>query len=254
MVSNDAQDKVFQLLFEEDEITWQNILYNLVTKENMDPWDVNISTLSKKFMDMLKQLKDMDFNLPGKVVLAAALLLRLKSSKLVDEEILELDRLIASTEEIEDADDLIDYEEALPGNLIGEEKPKLIPRTPQPRKRKVSIYDLVDALEKALEVRKRRVTRSIPPQNIVLPEKTVNMGMVMGTLFKKIKELFSLGNKRLTFQQLIPSESKEDKVSTFVPLLHLINQRKINVYQQQHFGEIEIELLRKQAEKTTNKN
>ena len=143
MVSNDAQDKVFNLLFEEDEITWQSILYNLVTKEHMDPWDVDISTLSKKFMDMLKQLKDMDFNLPGKVVLAASLLLRLKSSKLVDEDILELDRLIASTEEIEDVDDLIDFEEELPGSLVAEEKPRLIPRTPQPRKRKVSIYDLV---------------------------------------------------------------------------------------------------------------
>ena len=218
MVSNDAQDRVFQLLFEEDEITWQNILYDLVTKDNMDPWDVDIATLSKRFMDMLKQLKGMDFTVPGKVVLAAALLLRLKSSKLVDEEILELDRLIASTEEIEDADDLIDFEEALPGVSLEEEKPRLIPRTPQPRKRKVSIYDLVDALEKALEVRKRRVTRSIPPQNIVLPEKTVDIGMVMGTLFKKIKDFFSLGNKRLTFQQLIPSESKEDLNSQFIQI------------------------------------
>ena len=198
-------------------------------------------------MDMLKQLKDMDFNLPGKVVLAASLLLRLKSSKLVDEDILELDRLIASTEEIEDVDDLIDFEEELPGSLVAEEKPRLIPRTPQPRKRKVSIYDLVDALEKALEVRKRRVTRSIPPQNIILPEKTVDIGFVMNSLLKKIKDFFSIGNKRLTFKQLIPSESKEDKVSIFVPLLHLTNQRKVDVHQQQHFGEIEVELLRKQA-------
>ena len=35
-------------------------------------------------------------------------------------------------------------------------KPQIYPRTPQPRKRKVSVFDLVQALEKALEVENRR--------------------------------------------------------------------------------------------------
>ena len=242
-----AQDKVFELLFEEDEITWQTILFNLVTKEEMNPWDINIATLSKKFMDMLKKLKEMDFGVSGKIILAAALLLRLKSSKLVDEDILELDRLIASTDESDDIyGDLIDFEEDQPGTFE-DEKPGLIPRTPQPRKRKVSIYDLVDALEKALEVRKRRVTRNIPPQNIQIPEKTIDISLVIGGVFRRIKGFFSKGNKRLTFNHLTPTDSKDDKVYTFIPLLHLTNQRKIDLHQQKHFGEIEVELLKKQA-------
>ena len=242
-----VQDRVFELLFNEDEITWQSILFNLVTKEQMNPWDINISALSKKFMDMLKKLKEMDFSVSGKIILAAALLLRLKSSKLVDEDILELDRLIASTDESEDLyEDLIDFEEAPPGTFEGE-KPSLIPRTPQPRKRKVSIYDLVDALEKALEVRKRRVTRNIPPQNIQIPEKTIDISLVIGEVFRRIKGFFSKGNRRLTFNHLTPTDSKDDKVYTFIPLLHLTNQRKIDLHQQKHFGEIEVELLKKQA-------
>jgi segregation and condensation protein A len=242
-----AQDRVFELLFEEDEITWQTILFNLVTKEQMDPWDIDISLLSKRFMDMMKELKEMDFGVSGKIILAAALLLRLKSTKLVDEDILELDRLIASTDESEDIyGDIIDFEEAPPGTFE-EDKPSLIPRTPQPRKRKVSIYDLVDALEKALEVRKRRVVRNIPPQNIQIPEKTVDISLVIGSVFRKIKDFFSKGDRRLTFSHLTPTDSKDDKVYTFIPLLHLTNQRKINLHQQQHFGDIEVELLKKQA-------
>ena len=242
-----AQDRVFELLFEEDEITWQSILFNLVTKEQMNPWDIDISLISKRFMDMLKKLKEMDFSVSGKIILAAALLLRLKSYKLVDEEILELDRLIASTDESEDIyEDLIDFEEAPPGTFE-DKKPSLIPRTPQPRKRKVSIYDLVDALEKALEVRKRRITRNIPPQNIQIPEKTVDVSLVIGGVFKKIKDFFSKGNKRLIFSNLAPSDSKEDKVYTFIPLLHLTNQRKIDLHQQKHCEDIEVELLNKQV-------
>ena len=52
------------------------------------------------------------------------------------------------------------------------------------------------------------------------------------------------GDKQLTFSQLLPSSaSREDKVYTFIPLLHLDNQRKINMWQREHFGEIGIDLL-----------
>lgn len=40
----------------------------------------------------------------------------------------------------------------------------------------------------------------------------------------------------------MPSQKKEDKIFTFIPLLHLTNQRKVNLEQKEHFGEIEIML------------
>jgi segregation and condensation protein A len=195
---------------------------------------------------MVKKLKDMDFRIPGKVILAAALLLRIKSSKLVDEDILELDQLIASTEQQEDYEDLIDFDE-MPGAFIEEEEPKLIPRTPQPRTRKVSIYDLVDALEKALEVRERRVKRAPPVKNVRLPDKVVDIGSIITEVFKKITDFFAKGNKNLTFSQLIPDNTRDGKIYTFIPLLHLTNQRRIDLWQKQHFGEIEVELLKRKA-------
>lgn len=63
----------------------------------------------------------------------------------------------------------------------------------------------------------------------------------------KIKKFFISGKKKVTFTTLSPSESKEDKVYTFVPLLHLSNQRKVDLYQAEHFGEIEV-LLRTKRE------
>jgi chromatin segregation and condensation protein Rec8/ScpA/Scc1 (kleisin family) len=56
--------------------------------------------------------------------------------------------------------------------------------------------------------------------------------------------------RKLTFSQLIPAQpSKQDKVYTFIPLLHLTNQQMIDLYQQQHFGEIEIELMKENMNK-----
>lgn len=250
-----SQDRILELLFEEDEITWQSILFNLVTKDEMDPWDIDIANLSKRFFDMVKQLKGMDLRVPGKVILAAAILLRIKSSRLVDADILELDQLIASTEEF-DEDYILDAGDFHNGAIIEDfdEDPQLIPRTPQPRKRKVSIYDLVDALEKALEVRERRVKRAPSVKNIVLPDKNVDIGSIITEVFKKITTLFAKGHKQITFSKLIPNETRDGKIFTFIPLLHLTNQRRIDLLQKEHFGEIEIELLSKSSKSLNSIN
>lgn len=229
-------EQVFQLLFDKDEITWQSILFELVRTEQMDPWDIDISLLTQKYMDMVKKLKEMDFRISGKILLAAAILLRMKSTRLVGEDLDQLDRLFSGEEEELDFEESHDITKMTP-----QEKANLIPRTPQPRKRKVSVYDLVNALERALETKRRRVLQSIPPANISIPIKKRDITEVIMDVYGRIRSFFYSNRKNtLTFSKLIPSESKEDKVSTFIPLLHLANQRKIDLFQEQHFGEIEI--------------
>lgn len=251
------QEKIFELLFDKDEITWQSIILNLIKTEEMDPWDVDISLLSKKYLEMLKKLKDLDFRISGKVVLAAAILLRIKSNRLVGEDINELDRMMSGQdlEELQEEfyDELQNEFDASQGSVVVD-TPILKPKTPQPRKRKVSVYDLMDALQKALEVKKRRVIRSIPRERPYVPKKTVEITSIIKTVYGNIVGFFFKNNgKKLTFTQLIPSESKEDKVYTFIPLLHLTNQRKIDLYQKEHFGEIQIMLNKIRTEKQIEK-
>ena len=245
------QDRIFSILFNEDEITWQNIIYDLVRTEGMNPWDINISEISFKFVDMLKKLREMDFRISGKVVLASAILLKLKSDRLLEEDIAAFDHLISSLDDPGDLLDELGLEEGGPKR----EKilaPGLMPRTPQPRKRKVSVYDLVQALEKALEVENRRPVYVQPSVRMKLPEQNVDMGELIVDVFNKVENYYEHNGKldakgkphRLTFSELIPSDSKEDKVFTFIPLLHLENQRRVDMYQDIHFGEIEIELLK----------
>ena len=244
------QQKIFQILFDEDEITWQTIIYRLIKEEGMNPWDVDVSLLTKRYIGMLKKLKEMDFRISGKVVLAAAILLKIKSNRLVGEDLGELDKLIASAEAYEEGfgEDFYDqlereFDQMYPSGAIRE--PKLIPRTPQPRTRKVSIYDLMEALDSALEVKKRRVMRTIPAKKIEIPEKSKDITEVIKEVYDKIVAIVAKGAKSLFFNQIIPSESKEDKVMTFIPLLHLSNESKINLKQKQHFGEIEVLLMEK---------
>ena len=235
------QEKIYEMLFEKDDVTWQSLLYELIRKEEMDPWDVDITALTKKYIDVIKELKALDFRISGKILLAAAILLRIKSHRLVGEDLDQFDRLLAEPMPTEDILDTFDEPTE---NSGAHDQHLLIPRTPQPRKRKVSIFDLVEALEKALEVKHRRIVQRVPVF-MDAPVKVRDISEMIKELYFKIKHLFVHEQiHSLTFDKLVPTQSREDKVYTFIPLLHLSNHRKVELRQEMHFGEIEISLLR----------
>ena len=75
------QDRILEMLMHDDEITWQTIIYDLVKSEEMNPWDIDISKLSAKYLDTIKKMKQTNLFISGKVVLASAILLKIKSDK-----------------------------------------------------------------------------------------------------------------------------------------------------------------------------
>jgi segregation and condensation protein A len=212
----------------------------------MNPWDIDVSLLSQKFLEMLRKLKELDFRISGKMVLASAVLLKMKSDILIDEDIANFDNMMSNQGE---DTSLLDYDTQM--TLVDEHgMPQIFPRTPQPRKRKVSVFDLVQALEKALEVENRR-KKSIPNTKklvMKIPENHFDLGKSMQSVYTKVESHYKNKknkNNTLTFEQLVTSGSKQDKVLTFVPLLHLDNQRKVDLEQDKHFEQISVKLAGK---------
>jgi len=250
MQDKTAHDRILDIIVEKDEVTWQSMIYDLVKHENMNPWDIDVSKLTEKYLLMLKKLTELDFRVTGKVVLAAAILLKIKSQKLLGDDIGELDRLM-NPEEISEEEFYDDLEAQPPGEA---EIPSLIPRTPQPRKRKVSIYDLMLALQKALEVRDRRVLRRMPSVKIDMPQKRVDISKLIVEVYDKIKNHFTNATDKLTFAQLVQDVDRDSKIQQFLALLHLANvgHRKVDLIQNEHFGDIEIvEPSKEKAEPNT---
>tara|TARA_Y100000310_G_scaffold340196_1_gene435163 strand:+ start:906 stop:1610 length:705 start_codon:yes stop_codon:yes gene_type:complete len=232
------QDQLLDMLLKKDEITWQSLLYELIKTEQMDPWDIDISLLSKKYLETIRNLKETNFFVSGKVILASAILLKIKSDKLLTEELAKLDSQLfpPEPEELEELEDFIEKPKPNPALTI---------RTPQARRRRVTIQDLVSALEKALEVDKRRKLRRIQqhtPIDIKIPEKKIDIGEKIKEIYNKIQNFFNIKKEKLTFTKLVDSKKKEDKIYTFIPLLHLDNQNKVDMQQETPFGEIEIKL------------
>jgi segregation and condensation protein A len=231
------QDQLYEMLVQKDEITWKSIIYDLIKSEQMNPWDINISLLAKKYMDAIKNLEEHNFFISGKVILASAMLLKMKSVKLVTENIADFDNQLFQQDE-----DLLDEEEGEFREEINKEYPNLLVKTPQARKRKVTLNDLMFALEKALEVDDRRKVRRegeklIRP--VELPKKKIDITVLIKDLYGKIMNFFKK-REEITFDELLPSEDKMDKILTFLPLLHLSNEGKVDVNQEKSFGEIKI--------------
>src|SRR3989344_6257820 len=151
------QDRIYDMLLKEDEITWQNIIYDLIKTEQMNPWNIDISLLANKYIETVQRLKEANFFISGKVILASALLLRIKADKFLTEDIAGFDSFLFKSNEGEQLDDFIDDDQIREEVKI----PKLAIKTPLARKRKVSVNDLIEALQRALEVNKRKVLRRL---------------------------------------------------------------------------------------------
>ena len=235
------QDYIYNLITNEKEVTWQSIIQDLVRTEQMDPWDINISLLVKKYLETVKKLEKLNFFVSGKILLASAFLLKIKSDKLMNEHITNFDSLFYPGQE--------EFEEFV--EETKQEKPE-IPniyiKTPQARKKKVTLNELITALNKAINVNEKRILRKIREENlfpkVLIPVKTVDITALIKEIYSKIKNYF-LANDNLTFSVLVNSERREDKIRTFVPLLHLENDNKVELTQLVPFGEIDIKLKRK---------
>ena len=235
------QETIYELLVDSNDISWKSIIYELIKNNKMDPWDIDISLLADTYIARIKQLKEQDLKVSGKVVLAASMLLRIKSNKLVGENIDDFDRLLSGDVSAGEFYDSLEAEFAKSDAKGANEDFELLPRLPQGRKRKVSVYDLVKALEKALEVKHRRVLNSSPPP-VVLPTRKFDVTSAISNLMNRILSIFSI-RKNITFNDLVPGGTKQDKVYTIIPLLHLSNQRKVELVQDIPFGTINVNVL-----------
>lgn len=231
------QDRIYNLLINQNEITWQEIIYNLIKSEQMNPWDIDVSLLAKRYLATIKNMQEMNFFVSGKVLLAAAFLVRLKSVRLVEDDMKEFDALLYPPQD--ELEDFLQYKE----RKHYERKPLAV-KTPLARKRAVTINDLIQALEAALKVdsrKKLRMKRWLDHNGLALPEQKINISEWIATIFAKVKDFFKR-KEIITFSKLLHEPNKHEKILTLYSLLHLETNEKIEMEQREQFGEIEINL------------
>ncbi|MEK6917558.1 MAG: segregation/condensation protein A [Nanoarchaeota archaeon] len=232
------QDQIHTLLFNR-EVGWQEIIYDLINTEQLDPWDIDLSVLTNKYLEKIQFLEEADFFVSSKVLLAASLLLRIKSEILLNKYIKSIDEILFGNKEIKRS--------VLERIELDEEIPELIPRSPIPRFKKVTLQELIESLNKAIKTETRRISKEIVNKNalreagISLPKRKINITDKIKEVYSKLTTHFDSNkeSKKIGFSELL-GNNKEEKIVSFSPLLHLENQKKVWLEQETHFEEIYI--------------
>jgi segregation and condensation protein A len=230
------QNQFYDLITGE-ELSWQALIYDLIKTEQLNPWDIDIGVLADKYVEKIAELEEEDFFISSKVLLACALLLRLKSDVLANSYIQELNDALFGKKEMQVTLDLENY-------VIEEgELPILIPKTPMARHKKVTLEQLMGALNHAMNTENRRIKRHIKSKQaeksalVVMPKTTmVPLKVRIKSIFSIVQNQFNSDKEQVGFHEL--AKDKEEKLATFLPVLHLSNQSKVHLHQPIHFEEI----------------
>ncbi|MBI2452104.1 segregation/condensation protein A [Candidatus Pacearchaeota archaeon] len=256
-----GQEQIHGLLFGE-QLSWQAIIYDLINTNQLEPWDIDLVLLTNKYLERIRELEEANLFVSSKVLFAASLLLRIKSEILLDRYIPSLDSILFGKKEEEKKY----IQERIE---LDEEIPELVQKTPLPRFRKVTLQELMRALGKAIKTENRRIRRSIVLKQremevaLALPKRRINIRDLIEKIYSKLKKIFSSKEERVAFSEFLKHNGRE-KVSTFVPLLHLDYQHKVLLEQENHLDEIwiwlkqhhnkkyakELEKMRKEVEET----
>jgi segregation and condensation protein A len=222
------ENKVLEFI--KSEYTWEQIIYEIIAWEGLNPWDLDVCKISDGFLRYLRAMKEMDFRVPAKYIMVAAMLLKMKS-----------DYLRAFKEQVTGEAEQ-QMQEALKETVITDgEQFQINPLSIPPRRepvRGVVVTELVKALKKVLKAHERREFRAEKlRKDIDVTGDNINERIKL--LYSKINSLLlRIRKKEVEFSKLVGKWEREEVVNNFVPLVHLEQQKKIRARQEQMFEEI----------------
>ena len=111
--------------------------------------------------------------------------------------------------------------------------PELVPRSPMPRFKRVTLQELMDSLNKAIITENRRIKKEIVNRNAIressisLPKKTISIRDRIREIFDMLTGHFreNEDHTKIAYSVFVGLE-KEKRIEYFAPLLHLENQKK----------------------------
>lgn len=197
----------------------------------LDPWALDLVALIGRFREFLAQER-VEMRVPGRMVLASSVLLRMKSDQVKDGE---------EPPTLEEAVDAVLAEEEGEAGSPAYVAPELVfPLRRLPRRRP-SVAELERALLTALaKSRARKNDAPVHPEEIGIEVEEEPFTLRALRLLRRLLHLVN-GQRVIPFSA-IAEDDPEEKVARLMELLHLAGQGKISLRQEEFLGEILIEV------------
>ncbi|EQD37167.1 chromosome segregation and condensation protein ScpA [mine drainage metagenome] len=213
--------------------TWRELLSELVERKELDPWDIDITKVVEAYMEVIKDMKVLDLRVPANIVLAAAILLRMKSDTL------------SIFDAYQDESQTDGQDMQMRPQLSPDQTSGLSPKLRIQPRRRITLQELMDALDSALKMEVARAASrqsdNYTLQKIVIREDDID---------KKMAEVLRIlgGNTDrkgfAAFSNISKGFGDAERVilDLFMPLLFLAQNGEVVLLQEEFFDEIFIKL------------
>ncbi len=218
------------------------IILEMARKGEIDPWNIDVVDITDRFLQKLEKAKELDLRVSGRVLLYAAILVRMKAEAIALESL-----RIDDVEESDFEDDFVDFTDTLTEDVYPDFYPEEIDlRMRMPRRRAKRINTLKELIEElkraeAVEKRRRKRKRRKEPQiesTLEVPHEE-SMEETIEAIEREIMRKLSR-KETLTFSSIIRGRKLEEIVDYYISILHLVFRGRIEIRQEEFYGEIEI--------------
>lgn len=223
-----------------------DLLLYLIKKNEIDIYDINVSQITKQYLEYIELMKILDLEIAGEFILMAATLIRIKAKMLLpkDPDATEdededprtdlVKQLLEYKRFKEVADDLSDKEDnqrRLYARRYFEVEKQYVKEFDDTADliSDISLFDLLSAFKYALENRPVETTHQVGEVGATVEEQ---INYVIGYLEE---------HDRVTFVDLVkPLKTRLMLIVTLMAILELIKTHRLKVQQAQIFGDIYI--------------
>lgn len=224
------------------------ILIEMAKRGEIDPWNISVVDVTDRFLKRIEAAKKLDLRVSGRVLLYAAILVRMKAEAITLEAIgvedeteeMEYDQIYFLDEPVEFPKEFDEYtfDDVILEALTSRRK----------RIRKITtLKDLIDELRRAEEVEKRRRRRKKRGKgeelSIDAALRVPHEESLEEMISKVEKEVFEVLKKKgsTTLFSLVKPVDVSALVDYYVSILHLAFRRKVAISQEKFYGDIEIQ-------------
>jgi segregation and condensation protein A len=210
---------------------------------DMDPHEIDIAVLAERYRDYLSELQEYDLSVPAKAIRICAALLKMKAQTLqVEEEEQEPENPMDFEEEDFMEEEFIEEGQGSQQIRVKDGPDLEVPVKAKP-KRRMQLDELKTALEDAVEVKQRREERqerrAEMDQEFEMDEEdiTQKLNNLLGSIKNRITTDCS---EKVDFDELLERNDSEEKIEKFKHMLHLENDQKVRLIQEEFLGDLHV--------------
>ena len=224
-----------------------DLLLHLIKQSNIDIYDIEISEITKQYLDYINKMEELNINIASSYIVMAAELMEIKSKSLLpkkeednedeEEEIVSKENLINKLIEYQK------YKEMAPSfKEMESTRQNIYIKSPERlnnyldeiivKNEDTSIDDLVDAFKKFLERKnlEKPITTKITNKEYSVKERKHNIKNIL-------KE-----KRKVLFTELFEENNTSFIIVTFLSILEMTKEKEIIIKQDTNFSNITIEL------------